>query len=179
MKLRHPGFVRLLGWLAAWMIRLWTRTFCIRIHAEDGQKHPADHRRHRYLYSFWHETILGVTAFPTRIHFLISEHFDGEVIAQICRHIRIGTIRGSTTRGGTQALLEMMHAREGHLGITPDGPRGPRRKVQMGMIFLASLTGLPIVPVGMAFGAAWRLNSWDRFAVPCPWSALNCVLGLP
>src|SRR5262249_18782574 len=89
------------------------------------------------------------------------------------------TVRGSTTRGGSQALLEMMHQTEGHLGVTPDGPRGPRRQVQMGMIFLASLTGLPIIPVGMGFGRAWRLRSCDRFALPIPGSAVDVVPGLP
>ncbi len=179
MKLRHPGLIRLLGLLAAWLIRLWTRTLCFRIHVEDGRQHPADPRRQRYLYSFWHETILGAAAYSTRIHFLISQHADGELIAQVCRHLRVGTVRGSTTRGGARALFEMMHQGAGHLGVTPDGPQGPRRQVQRGLIFLAALTGLPIVPVGMGFGRAWRLRSWDRFAVPCPGSAVDCVAGRP
>src|SRR5262249_2906370 len=58
---------------------------------------------------------------------------------------------------------------------TPDGPRGPRRRVKPGLVFLAAKTGLPIVPVGFAFHRAWRLRSWDRFALPLPWSAVECV----
>ena len=71
----------------------------------------------------------------------------------------------------------MKRSRRSHLAVTPDGPRGPRRQVQLGLIFLASRTGLPIVPVGMGYARAWRLRSWDRFAIPHPWSAATCVMG--
>jgi lysophospholipid acyltransferase (LPLAT)-like uncharacterized protein len=62
-----------------------------------------------------------------------------------------------------------------HLAITPDGPRGPRRQVQQGLVYLAARTGMAIVPVGIAFSKAWRMRSWDCFAMPKPWSSAVCV----
>ncbi len=67
--------------------------------------------------------------------------------------------------------------RNAHLAITPDGPRGPRRRVQPGVIYLAARTGLPIIPVGFGFRRPWRLKSWDCFALPRPWTAATCVTG--
>jgi len=64
-----------------------------------------------------------------------------------------------------------------YLAITPDGPRGPRRQVQPGLIYVAARTGLPIVPIGFGFQRAWRLKSWDRFALPRPWSLGICITG--
>lgn len=68
---------------------------------------------------------------------------------------------------------------EANLAITPDGPRGPRRKMQPGAIWLASATGLPIVLIGIGYARAWRLNSWDQFGVPVPGSGVTAVLSQP
>jgi lysophospholipid acyltransferase (LPLAT)-like uncharacterized protein len=142
------------------------------------QVHPADARRQRFIYAFWHESLLVPAAIRVKVHMLISQHADGELIARICRHLGHGVVRGSSTRGGGTALLELVRSsKRSHLGVTPDGPRGPRRQAKMGAIYMASLTGLPIVPVGIAFTNAWRLKSWDRFAIPKPWSASLVVTG--
>jgi lysophospholipid acyltransferase (LPLAT)-like uncharacterized protein len=136
----------------------------------------------RYLYAFWHENILVPAYHYARrdIHVLISEHADGRMIAEACRHLGFRVVRGSATRGGARAVRQMWRrSRSAHLAITPDGPRGPRRRVQPGVVYLAALTGLPIVPFGIAFTRAWRMNSWDRFAVPCPWSEAVCVTAEP
>jgi hypothetical protein len=88
--------------------------------------------------------------------------------------------RGSTTRGGVEAIRRLLtEGKHQHLAMTPDGPRGPRRRVQQGMIYLAARTGLPIVPVGFGFHRPWRLRSWDRFALPRPWSRGTCVTSAP
>jgi hypothetical protein len=80
-----------------------------------------------------------------------------------------------------QALLEMIRGADqpSHLLITPDGPRGPRRELKPGLVMVASLTGLPVVPVGIGFTRAWRFGSWDRFALPRPFSTLVGVFGEP
>jgi lysophospholipid acyltransferase (LPLAT)-like uncharacterized protein len=70
-------------------------------------------------------------------------------------------------------------SKAGHLALTPDGPRGPRRRVQPGVVYLAARTGLPVVPIGIAFSGAWRMRSWDRFALPRPYSAAWCVTTEP
>jgi lysophospholipid acyltransferase (LPLAT)-like uncharacterized protein len=180
MKLRHPWLLRLFGLVGATVIRAWMNTVRYRAHVLDGTIHPADPRGQRFIYAFWHESVLIPTVFKTRVRVLISQHADGELIAQVCRHLRLGTVRGSTTRGAVPALMAMKRAsRDSHLAVTPDGPKGPRRRVQMGLIFLASMTGLPVVPVGVGFGRAWRARSWDRFAVPWPWSTVYGVAPAP
>jgi lysophospholipid acyltransferase (LPLAT)-like uncharacterized protein len=93
----------------------------------------------------------------------------------------IGVVRGSTARGGAQALMDMIRgAGNGlHLAITPDGPRGPRRELKPGLIVVATQTGDPIVPMGIGFTRAWRAHSWDRFAVPLPFSTIVGVIPAP
>ena len=81
---------------------------------------------------------------------------------------------------GVQAARQMVaFAEKGHLVITPDGPRGPRRRVQAGLVYVAAKTGLPIIPVGVGFDRPWRMKSWDRFVLPRPWSLGTCVSGEP
>jgi lysophospholipid acyltransferase (LPLAT)-like uncharacterized protein len=177
MRFRGPWAGRLLGLSGAWLIRLWMSTLRYRIFFSEGIRHPADFRKNRFIYAFWHESILFPAAFPTRIHILISRHADGELIAQVCRFLGFQVARGSSTRGGSAALLELVRcSRRTHLAVTPDGPRGPRRRVQPGVIYLASLTGLPIVAFGVGYSGAWRARSWDHFAVPKPWSMAACVV---
>jgi lysophospholipid acyltransferase (LPLAT)-like uncharacterized protein len=177
MKLRSPWLLRLIGLLGAWLVRWWMGTLRYRVFFAGGERHPVDHCVRRCIYAFWHETILVPTIFRVRVRILISQHADGEMIAQACRFLGYQVVRGSTTRGGGPALLALQrHGRTAHLVVTPDGPRGPRRRVQLGLILLASLTGLPIVAFGVGYSRAWRAQSWDRFAVPMPWSTANCVV---
>lgn len=180
MKLRHPGLIGLTALLATWLIRCWIRTLRFRLVFLDGKTHPTDARRQRFIYAFWHETLLFPTAFVARANILISQHADGELIARVCRHLGVGVVRGSTTRGGIGGLMGMaLKGAASHLLITPDGPRGPRRRAQMGVVLLASLTGLPVVPLGLTFAPAWRVRSWDRMLLPRPWGAAYGIAGVP
>lgn len=182
MKIRHPELVKLAGFSIAWTVRALLSTVRFRLVSLGGPLEPDLGRPERYVYSFWHEAIL----LPAH-HYkhpdarvLISEHADGEMIARACLHLGLKVIRGSTTRGGAKALRQLV-ALKGrcHVVITPDGPRGPRRVVQPGLIYVAARTGLPIVPCGFGYHSAWRMRSWDRFAVPRPFSAAVGVLGEP
>lgn len=182
MKLRHPSHVRLASLLGAGLIRVWMDSLRLRVHFDDQTTDP-DHPRcpGAMIHAFWHENLLFLASIPVRaeLRVMISQHGDGELIAQVIRHLGIKTVRGSTTRGGAAAMLEMMeHAeRRAHLAVTPDGPRGPRRRAQLGVIYLAARTGMPIVPYGMAYERAWRARSWDRMAVPWPFSRVAGVAG--
>jgi lysophospholipid acyltransferase (LPLAT)-like uncharacterized protein len=179
MKLRHPGLIAIFALLASWLIRIWVGTLRFRVACLDGTKLPEEARA-RYVFPFWHEAMLLATFFRTRVTILISQHADGEFIARVCKHLGYEVVRGSTTRGTIPALNAMIQKASGsHLVITPDGPRGPRRKLQLGTVLLASWTGLSVVPVAFAASAGWRAPSWDRMLLPRPWGTAYVIFGVP
>jgi hypothetical protein len=91
-----------------------------------------------------------------------------------------GVVRGSTFHGGSAALRELAaRAAEGNLTITPDGPRGPRRRLAPGCVFLASTLRIPLVAMGLGYERPWRLGTWDRFAVPRPFSRARAIVSRP
>jgi lysophospholipid acyltransferase (LPLAT)-like uncharacterized protein len=112
---------------------------------------------------------------------IVSRHRDGEIISRMIEGIGYRPVRGSSTRGGAVALREFTRAAEdGHpLAITTDGPRGPARECKPGVIQAASLTRLPIVPLGAAAAKAWRFRSWDEFLLPRPGSVVYVTYGEP
>jgi lysophospholipid acyltransferase (LPLAT)-like uncharacterized protein len=182
MKLRNKTLIRAVAWAGSWLVRGWMGTLRYDYHPLGPNVDP---RRPgiagRYLYAFWHENLLLPAYCYGRpdINILISQHADGELIAETCGHLHFSVVRGSTTRGGVEALRQMVRlGKDAHLAITPDGPRGPRRQVQVGAVYLAARTGLPIVPTGIGYARAWRMNSWDRFAVPKPFT-LGTVVTTP
>jgi lysophospholipid acyltransferase (LPLAT)-like uncharacterized protein len=172
MKIRHPLILKVLGFAVACLVRVWIGLVHFRYRPLGPNLDP--NRRGfqgRYLYAFWHENILIPAGYYGRsdVHALVSKHADGELISQACRRLGFRLVRGSSTRDYVEAVRAMMRvARTAHLAVTPDGPRGPRRRVQPGVVYLAARTGLPIVPMGFAYRWAWRLPSWDRFVLPCP-----------
>ncbi len=117
-----------------------------------------------------------------KIHVLVSQHFDGEVIARIIHNFGLRTVRGSSTRGGTaayQVLRKNMEMPGFEAAFTPDGPTGPRRQVKLGVVRLASETGKPILPFAVAATKYKRLNSWDRLLIILPFSRCALVYGKP
>ncbi|HYB74952.1 MAG TPA: lysophospholipid acyltransferase family protein [Candidatus Sulfotelmatobacter sp.] len=141
-------------------------------------------RGERVIVAFWHgQLLLMPFMYPGRpASILISQHRDGEYIARMAMLLGFQVIRGSATRRGTEALREMMEAlRAGrHAVITPDGPKGPRREAKPGVVELARLSGMPIVPVAFAAARAWVFHrSWDRFLVPRPGSPAAYAWGAP
>lgn len=142
-------------------------------------------QKERYLYAFWHARMLMMPRpfrGQWRGYMLISEHRDGGFIADTMHLLGIPTVRGSTTRGGAKAMLKMIRSAKQehrHLGITPDGPRGPREVVQKGTIVLAMKSGLAVVPLCYAASRCWRASSWDRFYIPKPFSRGVFVFGEP
>lgn len=180
MKIRSPWLLRPLSLLGALFIRFWVGSLRGRLFDPEGVIPPPLAGGKRYIYALWHEYLLLPMSRIAQgnVHILISQHADGQFIAETARLLRFSTVRGSTTRGGVQAIRQMQRiAKRGHLAITPDGPRGPRRKVQPGVVWLASATGLPIVPVGLAGASGVRMRSWDRFFLPWPNSAAAGVIG--
>ncbi|MEM9379828.1 MAG: lysophospholipid acyltransferase family protein [Planctomycetota bacterium] len=112
---------------------------------------------------------------------LVSMSGDGELANQLLQRLGYRTLRGSTSKYGVRALKSMrdMLKGGGAVAITPDGPRGPRHRVNRGAAFLARDSSLPILPFGFAASRAIRLHSWDRFMVPLPFSRVQVVMGEP
>ena len=180
MKLRDPWLIRLVAFCSALLLRAWLGTVRARVFSADGRAHPPDPNVQAFIYAFWHESLLAPAKIRTKVKVMISQSADGELIAQVCRHLGLGTVRGSPKRGGAQAILELLRDGEhSHWALTPDGPNGPRRQVKSGVVLLASRAGLPIVPLGVGYTRAWRARSWDRFAIPRPFSTVVGVLGEP
>ena len=183
MKIRHPALIRALSRVGAVGIRAWIGTVRWREVALGPTVVPTTPGlRDCYIYAFWHENML----LPARLYgglgvrVLVSQHADGQLITEIIRRLGYRAVRGSTTRGGVQAVRTMVSgSRDGHLVITPDGPRGPRREAKPGLVYVASRTGLPIVPTGVGYDRPCRAGSWDRFAVPRPFSRAVLVTDEP
>jgi len=137
----------------------------------------------RPIMAFWHGRVFGATYFfrGRGIVVMISENFDGEWIARIIERFGFLTSRGSTSRGGRRALLQLKRAMDQGRpsGFAVDGPRGPARKVQPGAVWLAKLTGSPVVPFHMEASSYWSLNSWDRTQIPRPFSTVALTVGPP
>lgn len=120
-----------------------------------------------YLYSHYRKT--------PHAKVLISEHFDGELISRTIRYFGLGTLAGSTTRGAAKVLIQGIKSiKEGYdIGITPDGPKGPRHEVADGIIVMAQKTKAKIVLVEIKPTKFWQFNSWDKFTVPKPFGTIN------
>ena len=115
------------------------------------------------------------------VKLFISEHFDGELIAKTLNFFGFGTIRGSSTRGGVKALIgAIKEIKSGtDIGITPDGPQGPRHEVQDGIIAMAQKAKVKIVLVEIKPSKYWQLNSWDKFIIPKPFGEINYFISEP
>ena len=135
------------------------------------------------IFAFWHGRILPATVYWKHrgIVVITSRNFDGEWIARIIERLGYGTARGSTSRGGARALVQLRRelAAGRPAGFTLDGPRGPARVAQAGAVFLAGATGNPILPFHIESSAAWTLKSWDRTQIPKPFARIAMAVGAP
>jgi len=140
-------------------------------------------RRGPVLYAFTHGVLLPL-AYAHRdrgVQVLISESRDGEIISRITDGLGFTSVRGSSTRGGERAVVEMARlAKAGYdLAISPDGPKGPRGSVAPGVRIVSSRADVPVVPVGVGTRSGYHARSWDRFLVPKPFAEVWIVYGDP
>jgi lysophospholipid acyltransferase (LPLAT)-like uncharacterized protein len=135
------------------------------------------------IYAFWHNRVFLSTYFWRNrgIVVMTSQSFDGEYIARFIQRFGYGAARGSTTRGATGALVEMIRVMKGGrpAGFTIDGPRGPRYVAKMGAVLLAKKTGHPILPFAITTRHYWEVRSWDRFQVPWPFTKALVTIASP
>ena len=165
---------RWLARAAAWWIRLLGWTIRWRTEAPEATRQLlAGHRP--VILAFWHGRLLMIPraylgAGRKRVHVLISEHGDGELIARTIAHFGFDAVRGSSRRGALRGMRELIRkVRDGgDFAFTPDGPRGPAFEVQAGVIDLARRTGYPVLPVTFSTRGGRQFASWDRFLLPRP-----------
>ena len=176
-----PLKIRTMGQTTALVLPALINLIDLKVAHYDRSADPArpEYNEH-VVFSFWHE-FLGI-ALPrwghTPLSILASQHRDGEWVSQTALALGLRIVRGSSTRGGASAIRRLRkQCKETSLAITPDGPRGPKRKMAIGPVFMASRLGLPLVTIGMGVNDAWRLKTWDQFVIPKPMSRFRIIFG--
>jgi lysophospholipid acyltransferase (LPLAT)-like uncharacterized protein len=182
-------YQRVAAWLIFAAIRIVAAT--LRYSWNDQSQDPSVRGPRPAIYCIWHNRlVLSMIAYSGYVQprnstpglaALVSASKDGGFLAAILERFQVAPVRGSSSRRGPQALLELTTwAERGYdLGITPDGPRGPRYVMQDGVMSLAQVTGLPIIPFSYRLGWKIRVNSWDQFQIPLPFSRCEMYLGQP
>ena len=180
---RIPWVRSTLCWIAAIYVRLVFATSRWRY---EGTRYPEAlwDSKQPFIVAFWHGRLLMMPYMWRRsapINVLISQHADGEFLARIMRYFAIDTVRGSSKRGGAAALRELVRliGQGVSIGFTPDGPRGPRMRATEGVVALARMSGVPIVPVAFSTTRSRILGSWDRFMFALPFGRGTYLWGEP
>jgi lysophospholipid acyltransferase (LPLAT)-like uncharacterized protein len=191
MRIRSRLLNQIAGGVLGGFTRALASTVTFRMQMDDPTWHPLEPDCPRtYIVSTWHDTMLLPIMLrrtirqqtpANRMTTLVSQHQDGSFLTYAMRYFYLGTVRGSTNRGGAMALRHLIQeAREQHICMTPDGPRGPRRVISPGIISLASLSGVPIIPCCFMASRVWRVQgSWTDLIVPRPFSVSYGVVGKP
>ena len=183
VKLEYPWLMKIGALVGTGWIRWWMGSLEFKAWFADPEVDPAFSPLPRRIYLFWHEYLLF--PFYLRGHcdvaILLSRHRDAEILAESARLMGFAPIRGSTRRGGTEALCRLLRQGQAkHIGITPDGPRGPRRHLAPGAVYLASRLEMPVVLIGIGYDRPWRIRgAWDQFALPRPFSRARAILSQP
>ena len=185
-KLKIEG--RLARWLIAFGFRLlqfWART--LRYEIDDRAGIVGRQVTENYIGALWHNRLL-VFPFVLRRFLpqrhgaaLISASRDGDLIADVVKRFGYDVIRGSSSRLGASAILQLTEvlASGRDVVITPDGPRGPAYELGPGIVFLAQKSGAAVVPMNLEYSHCWRLGSWDRFIVPRPFAKVRVLINRP
>lgn len=175
--------------LAAVAVRLLAASLRIMVRGADHLV-PFWRERRPLIYAVWHGRILMIpwmnarlrrTHGARRVRVLASRSPDGELVARYVRHFGLDVVRGSSSRGGVVALRQLAAtlAAGEDVAVIPDGPRGPRCRLQPGIVALAALSGAPVVPLAFAASPARCLPTWDAFLVPMPFARCAAVFGGP
>lgn len=164
-------FIRVIGSTIRYTVEGWENFEAI----ENAGKLP--------IYAFWHDRIFAGTYFFRNrgIAVITSQSKDGEYIARFIQRLGYGSIRGSSTRGGVGALVEMIKAmRNGHpTAFTLDGPKGPRYEAKPGAVLLAKKTGNPLMPFVVECARFWTVGSWDKLQIPKPFTRARLIIDEP
>lgn len=180
---RKPGVQRVLAALAAALMGLVKASTRWRT-VNDAVAAPAWAGEKPVIVAFWHNRLAMMPAcWPSRepFHMLISSHPDGRLIANTVAHFGIDAVAGSSTRGGGEAVRTLVRlVKNGaSIGVTPDGPRGPRMRANDGILTLARLSGAPILPAAVSVSRRVVLGTWDNLIIPLPFGRGAMIWGEP
>ena len=173
---------KIIAGVGSWIVRLLVATLRIRVHDQAGVLGGPSEPR--LLWAFWHNRLLIIPHLLNRYlshrpgSALTSASEDGELMAAFLERFNVRPIRGSSSRQGAAAILEMKRLiSQGYdVAITPDGPRGPRYHLNPGIIIVAQKTGALIMPIRVNYSRYWRLKSWDAFEIPMPFARVDITL---
>lgn len=185
MKLRNRTLIRFLARLLSFFGRCLFLLVRIKVvpTVAGFTPHEEPDDQHRSIFCVWHDAILGAVFCGKTVNVaaLTSQNYDGDVVADVLDAVGIQPVRGSSSRGGAAAIRQMFElAGRKHLVIATDGPRGPRRVVKEGIVYLASQSGRPIVPVAFAAAKAWKPKGrWTDLVIPWPFSRAVMLGGAP
>lgn len=188
-----PHHATLRGRLLARLIygAVWAVDRTLRYQLQDAEQARRYLANHPAIFVIWHNRLalslmvyrryMRKVAPGRRLAALVSASRDGGMLAQVLELFGVQPIRGSSSRRGAQALLEMTSmAEQGFdLAVTPDGPRGPRYRLQPGVVGLAAATGFAVIPVSYHLGWKFQTRSWDRFQIPVPFGPVRVFIGEP
>ena len=186
-EIRENRKAVVLGTLAGWLMRLCAMTLRFEIEDRCGIGVPGTHRS-PVIYALWHNRFFTVPSAWRKLCgstrqsvVLTSASLDGAVVARAMAVFGFEAVRGSSSRRAVAALIGMKRAIEEGFDVcvTPDGPRGPRYVFHPGLVKIAEATQTPIIPIHVRFSSAWRLNTWDRFVIPKPFSRVHVIFDHP
>ncbi|MGH7653059.1 MAG: lysophospholipid acyltransferase family protein [Gemmatimonadaceae bacterium] len=174
--------VRILLPIGLLLVGLLARTWRIRVRNGEGWMRMRAEKK-PWVFALWHAVLLPVAYKHSNegVAVLVSQHRDGELIARVLAAWGNSTVRGSTTRGGSRALLAMIKELEQGVpvAVTPDGPKGPAGEFQPGALIAAQRAGVPVIAIAVHANRAWRLKSWDRFMIPKLFARVTFAYGEP
>jgi lysophospholipid acyltransferase (LPLAT)-like uncharacterized protein len=189
---RTAKTLKIEGWKARWLIAFGVQLLkllgrSVRYEIDDRAGIVGQPVVSNFIGSLWHNRLLIFPLvlrrfFPNRHGAaLISASRDGELLSDAIQHFDYAVIRGSSSKLGASALLQLSDvlAAGGDVVITPDGPRGPAYELGPGIVFLAQKTGKAVLPINMEYSSCWRVKSWDRFIIPKPFSKVRVIIGQP
>lgn len=184
MKIRSRFLTQAAGLLAGTAFDLLTRTWRIEYATDEPAADAYSAQTGGFLVPLWHDAIMIPLGFyrryrTKRAQALVSRHQDGSYLTEFLTRLNITAVRGSTNHGGDVALRQLMRDSDNTWTfITPDGPRGPRRQLKDGIVFLASTTGLPILPLVSSAKRVWTVRgNWTDLTIPKPFSHTRILTG--
>jgi lysophospholipid acyltransferase (LPLAT)-like uncharacterized protein len=188
IKSKYKWYDPILFWILIPLFSILVRLLflscrVVRIEGAENEQKAIDMSGDKVIYASWHQRLFYSIhrLRRRRVTVMISQSRDGEYIARLINWLGLKDVRGSSTRGGVDALKDLVRKMKNGTngGMIPDGPTGPAREAKIGTIILARMTGAPIVPLAWGADRCWVFNSWDRFMIPKPFARISYCYGEP